>query len=28
MTRLQVGDKAPSFSALNEHGEIISLADF
>jgi peroxiredoxin Q/BCP len=28
MTRLQVGDKAPSFSALNEHGETISLADY
>ena len=28
MTRLLVGDKAPDFSALNEHGEIISLADY
>ena len=25
---LNVGDKAPSFSLPNEHGEIVSLDDF
>ena len=28
MTRLQVGDKAPDFNALNEIGELISLGDY
>ena len=28
MTTLQVGDKAPNFKALNEHGQTISLSDY
>lgn len=28
MTHLKVGDAAPNFSALNEHGKKISLSDF
>ncbi len=28
MTHLQVGDKAPKFTALDQHGKKISLADF
>tara|TARA_B100000780_G_C21104691_1_gene446014 strand:+ start:802 stop:1263 length:462 start_codon:yes stop_codon:yes gene_type:complete len=28
MTRLQIGDKAPDFRALNEHGNPVSLTDY
>ncbi len=28
MTRLQVGDKAPDFNALNENGEVTSLSNY
>jgi len=28
MTSLQIGDKAPDFNALNENGELISLANY
>lgn len=28
MTRLQIGDKAPDFIALNEHGNPVSLTDY
>lgn len=28
MTTLKIGDKAPDFSSLNQHGETVSLSDF
>ncbi len=28
MTQLEIGDQAPAFSLLNQHGKEVSLADF